>query len=323
MAKIALVFPGQGSQYAGMGRDLFEKNSHSRQVFEEADAALGISLSELCFEGPDEALQLTENTQPAILTKSIACFRALKAEEINYDFVAGHSLGEYSALVAAGSISLADAVRLVRLRGSLMQQAVPSGEGAMAAILGLDAKTVLQVCVEAAKGEICSPANFNSPSQTVIAGNAHAVSRAVAIAKSRGARHTVMLNVSAPFHCALMQKARDGLKGPLEEVNFKDLETPLVNNVDAAVITSGEAARDGLVRQVTAPVRWTELVVKLVSEGVNVFVEVGPKKVLSGLIKSINREVRLLHVEDEKTLNSTIASLNREMEAGISSHVQS
>ena len=323
MAKIALVFPGQGSQYAGMGRDLFEKNSHSRQAFEEADASLGMSLSQLCFEGPDETLQLTENTQPAILTTSIACFRALKAEGINYDFVAGHSLGEYSALVASGSISLADAVRLVRLRGSLMQEAVPAGVGAMAAILGLDAQTVLQVCVEAADGQVCSPANFNSPTQIAIAGHAEAVARAVVLARSRGARHTVMLNVSAPFHCALMQKAQDGLKGPLDEVSFQDLETPLVNNVDAAVVTSGDEARDGLVRQVTSPVRWTELVIKLISEGVSVFVEVGPKKVLSGLIKSVKREARLLQVEDEATLKSTIASLKGEHQAGMSSHVQS
>ena len=306
-----------------MGSDLFEKNSHSRLAFEEADAALGFSLSKLCFEGPDESLQLTENTQPAILATSIACFRALKAEGIGFDFVAGHSLGEYSALAAAGSISLDDAVRLVRLRGSLMQQAVPVGEGAMAAILGLDAAAVIQVCEEAAEGQVCSPANFNSPTQTVIAGNAPAVVRAVAGAKARGARHTVMLNVSAPFHCALMQKAKDGLEGPLLEQAFKDLEKPLVNNVDATFVTTGEAARDGLVRQVTAPVRWTEAVGKLIKEGVSTFVEVGPKKVLSALIKSINREVNLMHVEDEASLNSTIESLKRKAGEGITGHVQS
>jgi [acyl-carrier-protein] S-malonyltransferase len=309
MSKIAFIFPGQGSQHAGMGRDLAENFPASRAAFDEADAALGFRLSELCFDGPDEELQLTANTQPAILTASVAAWRALAGQGIGPDFVAGHSLGEYSALVAAGALTLTDAVRLVRLRGQLMQEAVPVGAGAMAAILGLDAAKVSEACAAAAEGQVCSPANFNSPNQTVIAGDREAVERAVAKCQELGARRAVMLKVSAPFHCALMKSVQERLSGPLGETHFNDLAVPLVNNVDARVVTRGGEAREGLVRQVSAPVRWTEVVERMLAEGVSMFVEVGPGKVLVGLVKSINKTPLLLNVEDSAGLAATVEAL--------------
>jgi [acyl-carrier-protein] S-malonyltransferase len=309
MSKVAFIFPGQGSQHAGMGRDLAENFPASGAIFEEADAALGFALSRLCFDGPDEELQLTANTQPAILTASVAAFRALAGQGIKPDFVAGHSLGEYSALVAAGALSLTDAVRLVRLRGQLMQEAVPVGAGAMAAILGLDAAKVSEACAAAAEGQVCSPANFNSPNQTVIAGDREAVERAVAKCQELGARRAVMLKVSAPFHCALMTPVQDRLSGPLGETHFNDLAVPLVNNVDARAVAGGDEAREGLVRQVSAPVRWTEVVERMLAEDVGTFVEVGPGKVLVGLVKSINKTPLLLNVEDSASLASTVGAL--------------
>lgn len=311
MGKTAFIFPGQGSQYAGMGRDLAAEFEVARQAFEEADAALGFAISRLCFDGPDEDLQLTANTQPAILATSVAAYRVLQACGVHPDFVAGHSLGEYSALVAAGALSLGDAARLVRRRGELMQEAVPVGVGAMAAILGLDAGAVAEACAEAAAGEVCAPANFNTPTQTVIAGAAAAVERAVEACKVRGARRAIMLKVSAPFHCALMQTAQDGMLAPLAGTPFHALPVPLVNNVDAAMVRSGDAAREGLIRQITFPVRWTEIVATLVSSGVTTFVEVGPGKVLSGLVKAIDREARLLNVEDAESLQQTIEGLKQ------------
>lgn len=309
MAKVAFVFPGQGSQHPGMGRELNEHLPASKKAFQEADESLGLDISRLCFEGPEDQLQLTANSQPAILATSIACFRALDRFEVRPDYIAGHSLGEYSALVAGGSLALDTALKLVRKRGELMQKAVPVGQGAMAAILGLDAAQVIESCNEAAQGDVCSAANFNSPNQTVIAGESRAVDRAVEICRKRGARRAVLIKVSAPFHCALMKPAQDGLQPFLREAEFKDLSVPLVNNVDAQVNSSGSDAREAVVRQVTSPVRWTESVEQLLSLGVTTFVEVGPGKVLTGLIKSINRDVRLLNVEDLASLNSTIDSI--------------
>jgi [acyl-carrier-protein] S-malonyltransferase len=309
MAKNAFIFPGQGSQYAGMGRELAGNFPEARAVFDEADAALGFKLSELCFEGPEEELELTANTQPAVLATSIAAFRVLLAHGAGPDYVAGHSLGEYSALVAAGGLNLTDALRLVRLRGELMQDAVPVGVGAMAAILGLQADTVKEVCAEVAHGEVCAPANFNTPTQTVIAGHVGAVQRAIGLSKTRGARRAVMLKVSAPFHCALMRPAQNGMAAPLAATTFGDFESPLVNNVDAELVKTGLVAREGLIRQITSPVRWTDTVAQLDKEGVATFVEVGPGKILSGLVKAIERDVKLFNIEDQASLQTAVEGL--------------
>jgi len=309
-SKIAYVFPGQGSQSPGMGKELADKFPAAKQVFEEADEALGFALSELCFNGPAEALQLTENTQPAILTTSIATLRAMEAEGFpKSDFVAGHSLGEYSALVAAGAMSLSDAVKTVRARGRYMQEAVPVGTGAMAAILGSDLETVNAACAEAAQGEVCSAANINSPGQIVIAGDTAAIDRATEILKARGAKRAVKLNVSAPFHCALMKPAQDRLEADLNELQFNDLAMPLVTNVDAHAIKTASEARDSLVRQVSQPVRWLQSVEFLSAHGVQTLIEIGPGKVLSGLVRQINRELRCLNVEDESSLRATREAL--------------
>jgi len=302
---IAFIFPGQGSQHAGMGKDLAENFPAARQVFEEADTALGFALSKLCFEGPADRLQLTENTQPAILTVSIAALRAWESEGFaKPDFVAGHSLGEYSALVAAGGLSLSDAVRTVRARGRYMQEAVPVGVGAMAAILGANLDVVITACEEAAQGQVCSVANINSPGQVVIAGDTAAIDRAIALLKERGARRAMKLNVSAPFHCALMQPAQERLAVDLNGIPFKNLSTPLVTNVDAKAINLGAEARDALVRQVSQPVRWLESVEFLISQGVQSFVEIGPGKVLSGLARQIDRSLRCVNVEDKVSLSA-------------------
>jgi [acyl-carrier-protein] S-malonyltransferase len=281
----------------------------AREVFERADAVLGFPLSRLCFEGEEHELLKTENTQPAILTTSIACYRVLEQAGVRPDFVAGHSLGEYTALVAADSLVFEDALILVRRRGQYMQEAVPLGQGAMAAILGMPADAVERLCREVAHGQVCAPANFNSPQQIVISGHAEAVERALALARERGARRAVRLPVSAPFHCALMQPAEDRLADDLARVAFADLAIPLVNNVDAAIITSGEAARDGLRRQVSRPVRWEESVRRLLAEGVTTFIEVGPGRVLSGLIRAIDRSVRTLAVDDPISLEEVLKEL--------------
>jgi [acyl-carrier-protein] S-malonyltransferase len=304
------MFPGQGSQNPGMGKDLADKFPAAREVFEEADEALGFALSDLCFNGPADQLQLTENTQPAILTTSVAALRAIESEGFQKpDFVVGHSLGEYSALVAAGALSLIDAVRTVRKRGQYMQAAVPVGTGAMAAILGADVKTVAAACVEAAQGEVCSAANINSPNQIVIAGAAAAIDRAIEIVKARGAKRAVKLNVSAPFHCTMMMPAQERLALDLSELEFKDFATPVVTNVDAQPINKGADARDALIRQVSQPVRWLESVEFLATHGVQTFIEVGPGKVLSGLLRQINRELRCLNVEDESSLSAAREAL--------------
>jgi [acyl-carrier-protein] S-malonyltransferase len=306
MGKIAFLFPGQASQYPCMGRELAEKFPESREVFDEANAALGFSISQLCFEGSEDALKQTENTQPAILTVSTAAYRALDKQGITPDFVAGHSLGEYSALVAAGGLDFATAVKLVRERGRYMQEAVPAGEGAMAAILGLAPAEVADICKKAADHQVVSPANLNSPEQTVISGNAAAVKRAVEIASQSGAKRAVILPVSAPFHCALMQPAQQRLEPDLRAAKFSGLRFPLVTNVDAEAISTGDEARDALVRQVTQPVRWLDSVHEMIEAGVTIFVEVGPGKVLTGLLRQIDRSVRGLNVEDAASLQATL-----------------
>lgn len=311
--KIAYIFPGQGSQYAGMGRELAEDYPAAREVFAEADEALGFALSQLCFDGPAEDLQLTENTQPAILTTSVATLRVLEGEGFPApSYVAGHSLGEYSALVAAGALKLSDAVRAVRARGRYMQEAVPVGVGAMAAIIGSDEGTVLEACAEATQGgEVCGPANLNSPKQVVIAGHAGAVDRAVELLKSRGARKAVLLNVSAPFHSALMMPAQVRLAADLARLDFADLNVPLVSNANARLVRTGAEARESLVRQVTAPVRWSESVGLLAgAEGVDTFVEIGPGKVLSGLVRQIAPGARAANVGDRAGLAAARAALD-------------
>jgi len=309
MGKVAFIFPGQASQYSGMGKELAEKYAAARAVFEEADKALGFSISRICFEGTEDELKLTTNTQPAILTVSVAAFRVLAEKGITADYVAGHSLGEYSALVAAGSLDFADAVKLVRKRGAYMQEAVPAGQGSMAAIMGLSPTGVLDVCKRAAQGEICSPANLNSPEQTVISGHVGAVKRAVEIASQSGAKRAVVLAVSAPFHSALMMPAQQKLEKDLNAIQFADLQMPLVTNVDADTIRKGLEARSALVRQVTMPVRWEESMRMLLDEGVNTFVEVGPGRVLTGLMRQIERSVASLNVEDEKSLLGTLEKI--------------
>jgi [acyl-carrier-protein] S-malonyltransferase len=318
MSKVAFIFPGQGSQATGMGQQLAASHPEAAQAFFEADQALGFPLSRLCFEGPDDELNLTANTQPAILTASIAVYRVLSARVLNGsgyrpDFVAGHSLGEYSALVAAGSLSLAEAVRLVRRRGEAMQEAVPVGEGAMAAIIGLPGDEVTSICAAASGSEVCAPANFNSPTQVVIAGSRGAVERAGEECRSRKAR-VIMLKVSAPFHSALMAPAQVAMADPLARANFQPLTFPIINNIDAAIVTSGEITRDALLRQISGPVRWTESVRRMLDEGVRTFVEVGPGRVLMGLVKAIAKdygvEVTLVHGEDLEAVDAALENAN-------------
>ncbi|HEY1469006.1 MAG TPA: ACP S-malonyltransferase [Candidatus Acidoferrum sp.] len=309
MGKVAFMFPGQASQYPGMGKELAEKYPAARAVFDEADQALGFSISKMCFEGTEDELKLTANTQPAILTVSVAAFRVLEEKGIAPDYVAGHSLGEYSALVAVGSLKFEDAVKLVRKRGMYMQEAVAAGQGAMAAIMGLSPAVVQDVCRRAAEGDVCGPANLNSPEQTVISGSASAVKRAVEIASQSGAKRAVILPVSAPFHSALMIPAQEKLEKDLQNTAFSDLQLPLVTNVDADTIRTGEEARGALVRQVSMTVRWEESMRTLLDEGVNTFVEVGPGRVLTGLMRQIERSVASLNVEDEKSLAGTLEKI--------------
>jgi [acyl-carrier-protein] S-malonyltransferase len=301
---IAFVFPGQGSQRVGMGQALAQTFPECRAVFEEADDALGAPLSRVCFEGPEEQLRLTENTQPAILTVSVAAARLLASRGIAPAMAAGHSLGEYSAHVAAGTLAFGDAVRTVRRRGRYMQEAVPVGQGAMAAILGLEGAAVAQACREAADGDVVAPANLNAPGQVVIAGTAAAVARAGERAKALGAKRVVPLPVSAPFHCALMQPAQDRLAPELRALPVKPPSVPVVANVDAAPKTDGRSAIDALVRQVSAPVRWEEVVRTLASAGIRAYVEVGPGTVLSGLVRKIVREARVANLEAPSDLDA-------------------
>ncbi|NOT47289.1 MAG: ACP S-malonyltransferase [Acidobacteria bacterium] len=307
MAKIAYIFPGQGSQAVGMGKDLFDNFAAAREVFEQADDALGFSLSEMCFAGDEADLQLTANTQPAILTASLAAYRAMLSEGFaKPDFVAGHSLGEYSALVAAGVLDFADAVRTVRKRGTYMQEAVPVGVGAMAAILGLNAETVEAGCVEAANGQVCSPANINSPAQLVIAGNAEAVDRACDVLKEKGAKRAIKLNVSAPFHCALMMSAQERLAEDLRALEYSGFEFPVFHNVDAEPNSESTVVADRLTRQVSSPVRWLQTVENMFAAGVEKFIEVGPGKVLTGLVRQIRRDAVYANVENTESLRSTL-----------------
>ncbi|MEP7363131.1 MAG: ACP S-malonyltransferase [Acidobacteriota bacterium] len=285
VSKVSYLFPGQGSQYAGMGKSLAEAHAEARNVFAEADEALGFSLSTLCFDGPEEELKKTENTQPAILTASVAAWRVMRAQGGMPDFVAGHSLGEYSAIVAAGGLAFADAVRLVRKRGQFMQQAVPQGVGAMAALLKLPEGKLDGILAEAAQGEVVSAANLNSPDQIVIAGHAGAVARAMELAKAAGAKRAVPLPVSAPFHCALMKPAQERMKVELDAVDFHDLDVPLVNNWQARVVRSAAEARLGLLEQIPNPVQWVATLRLLAAEGVARGYELGPGAVLSGLTK--------------------------------------
>jgi len=309
MGRTAFLFPGQGSQYSGMGRDLANSFPVARAVFEEADRALGFPISEMCFSGSEDDLRLTENTQPAILTVSVAAYRVLEEKGVRPDFVAGHSLGEYSGLVAVGALQFADAVRLVRRRGQYMQQAVPQGEGAMAAILGLRPGQVVEICRRAAEGQVVSAANLNSPEQTVISGHSAAVKRAVEQASAGGAKRAVILAVSAPFHSEMMLPAQQRLEKDLRATAFSPLRIPLVTNVDAAVITQGDEAREALIRQVSLPVRWEESVRELIEQGTATFVEVGPGRVLSGLLRQIDRSVHVVNVEDSKSLQTALERL--------------
>jgi [acyl-carrier-protein] S-malonyltransferase len=306
---IALLFPGQGSQAVGMGKELAEKYPVARQTFEEADEALGYKLSTLCFEGPEDKLRLTEITQPAILTASIAALRVLETRIPKPCYVAGHSLGEYSAHVASGTFSFADAVRTVRNRGKYMQEAVPVGVGTMAAILGMDLATVAAVCQDAAQGEVCEPANINSPEQIVISGNTAAVERAAKLADERGAKRAKLLPVSAPFHCSLMKPAQDRLQHDLDALKLQKPVYPVACNVDAALVTDDLRARDTLVRQVTGSVKWEQCMRLLMAQGVQTFVEVGPGKVLCGLMRQIDRSKTCLNLSDESSLNKALEAL--------------
>jgi [acyl-carrier-protein] S-malonyltransferase len=310
-SKIALIFPGQGSQVVGMGKELAEKHAVARQTFEEADEALGYKLSQLCFEGPEDQLRLTEITQPAILTTSVAALRVLETHIPKPAFVAGHSLGEYSAHVASGTFSFADAVRTVRNRGKYMQEAVPVGVGAMAAILGMDLEKVTLVCHDAAQGEVCSAANINSPEQVVVSGNTAAVERAAKLADERGAKRAKLLAVSAPFHCSLMKPAQDRLQEDLNKLHMNKPVYPVACNVDAELVSDDLRSLGTLVRQVTGSVKWDQCMRVLIAQGVDAFIEVGPGKVLCGLMRQIDRSKTCLNVSDEASLMKTVETLSQ------------
>jgi [acyl-carrier-protein] S-malonyltransferase len=308
---IAFLFPGQGSQAVGMGRDLASMYPIAQQTFDEADAALGFKLSQLCFEGPEDQLKLTENTQPAILTASVAAARVLQESGYVPQFAAGHSLGEYSAHVAAGTLEFVDAVRAVRNRGKYMQEAVPVGQGAMAAILGLAADKVQEACDAVAATGVCQAANINSPEQIVISGAAGPVEHAANLCKEKGAKRAVMLPVSAPFHCALMQPAQDRLAQDLGALKFFDPDFPVISNIDAAPVTTGSAAREALIRQVTGTVQWVRCIRKLIELGIDMFIEVGPGKVLTGLMRQIDRSKLTMNVDNDASLQNVINHLEQ------------
>jgi [acyl-carrier-protein] S-malonyltransferase len=308
MSKTAFVFPGQGSQSAGMGRSLSDAAPEARRTFEEADDTLGFPLSRLCFDGPEEELKFTENTQPALLTVSVAAYRTLATRGISPDYVAGHSLGEYSALVAAGSLPFSDALRLVRKRGRFMQEAVPAGVGAMAAILKLPEGKLENILAEAAQGEVVDAANYNSPDQVVIAGNAGAVQRAMDLAKLTGAKRVVPLAVSAPFHCRLMAPAQEKMRAELAAIEFADLQVPLVNNYQAHEVRRGAEAREGLYQQIPNSVLWTQTIRYLAAQGVDSFVEVGAGGVLTGLLRQIDPAVKGSKFGEAADLEKLVAS---------------
>ena len=306
---IAFLFPGQGSQAIGMSKDLAEQYPIARETFEEADEALGYKLSQACFEGPEDQLRLTEITQPAILTASVAAWRVVNENGLTPRFVAGHSLGEYSAHVAAGTLSFADAVRTVRHRGKYMQEAVPVGVGTMAAILGMEFDKVAEVCRDAAQGEVCEPANINSPEQIVISGHTAAVERATKLADDRGAKRAKVLPVSAPFHCSLMKPAQDRLAADLASITFNKPVSGVVCNVDAALLEDADRCRDALIRQVTGSVKWAQSMRLLIEQGVDTFVEIGPGKVLCGLMRQIDRSQKCFNVADEASLQKTLEQI--------------
>ncbi len=307
--KIAFVFPGQGSQYVGMAKEFVETFPESREVFDAASAQLGFDLLQLCLAGPVEKLNLTENTQPAILAASIAILRPLERRGLSAAVAAGHSLGEYSAVTAAGGLDLKDAVSLVQKRGRYMQEAVPEGTGLMAAILGMDRQEVEKTCLEAAKNGIVGPANYNSPGQIVIAGERKAVEKAMEIAKAAGAKKVVPLAVSVPSHCGMMRSAGERLAKELERVVIRDLRIPVVNNADAKPLSSAAEIKPSLIRQISSPLYWEDSIRNMAGSGCNTFVEIGPGKVLSGLIKRIAKDARVLNVEDGKSMNETLSAV--------------
>lgn len=306
MGKIAFIFPGQGAQNVGMGKDLYAQFPIARRIFDEADESLGEKISEICFNGPDEKLQETINTQPAILTHSIACFSILKDKGIMPDIVAGLSIGEYSALVAAESIEFSQAVPLVQKRGKYMQEAVPLGEGTMAAILGLEREEVLQICDIASEEGIVQAANFNCPGQIVLAGEVKAVKKAIELAKARGAKKAVILAVSAPFHCSLLKPAADKLANELDKVKIIDSKIPVVSNVNAEIVRNSCEIKQLLIKQVFSPVFWEDCIRCMIDYGAEIFIEVGPGRVLSGFMKKINKSLTVLNVEDAESLYKTI-----------------
>ncbi|MEK6681168.1 MAG: ACP S-malonyltransferase [Nitrospirota bacterium] len=309
MKKIAFIFPGQGSQYPGMGKEFFDNYTEAKDIFDEADNALGFPISQLCFNGPKEALSLTENTQPAILTVSIAAFEVIKKNGITPFVVAGHSLGEYSAVVAGGGISFSDAVALVKKRGQFMQEAYPEGKGMMAAIIGLDKEALNGVCKEASNEGVVSPANMNSPVQVVIAGEKNAVQKAMELAKGQGAR-VVPLPVSVPSHCRLMEPVGKRLETELNRIKIKDLSIPLINNADAKAITDSAVIKDSLVRQLSYPLLWVDSILRITEMGVDTFIEAGPGSVLSGLVKRIDKGVKIFNVENKKSLEDTLKGIS-------------
>ena len=309
MGKIAFVFPGQGAQYVGMGKEIADNFSQAKAVYEEADARLGYSLSDLCFNGSEEKLKLTIHTQPALLTTSIACFQLIKEEGIKPQFVAGHSLGEYSALVAAGALKFSDAVWLVEQRGKFMQEAVPPGEGTMAAVLGLDIDKVLDLCKISRDMGVIEPANFNCPGQIVIAGHTPAVEKAVSLAKDFGAKRAILLPVSGPFHSSLLEQTGIRLQEAIDTIEIKDTTIPLIANISAKAVTTSEEIKEGLIKQVSSSVKWEQSVREMINKGVTTFVEIGAGKVLTGLIKKIDKNVKTFNIEDSLSLKETLQGL--------------
>lgn len=317
MAGVAFLFPGQGSQYVGMGKELYDNFRMAREVFEEADESLNFDLSGLCFQGPEEKLILTPYTQPAVLTVSIAAWKVLSTEtEIKASCLAGHSLGEYTALIAASSLGFADGVKIVHQRGRYMEEAVPLGIGSMAAILGMEREKVEEICEEAAQGEIVSAANFNAPGQVVISGQVGAINRAIDLARQKGAKKAIPLSVSGPFHSSLMRRAGEKLALELKEISLKEMEIPVISNVTAEVIPNKEKIKELLVKQVSHPVRWEESMHTLLNRGIKKVIELGPGKVLSGLMKRINKEIEILNLEESKDLRY----IKRELEIGKVNH---